>query len=676
MSKIKDLIKLIKESDCTKKQILDKVNMQESYFKRALKVARNQGNLITYDSKKKLYSIVDKNNVSIESPESFENKHSVSSNKKSKAAWEDVLVKEGISRKVHYHNIDADKFTIMLMGDEHLGSKYYDYDFHMENIEWCYEHKVPIILMGDEMECMDFDTQILTEDGWKYFWEIKNFMVATYNKDRNIIEYQKPIKKVIHNYSGNMYHFKNKKLDMFVTPNHRILCRHHKGKLQVRKAEKFNLKSSKARCWNIPCASNWKIQGYDFTDSQIKLLGWIITEGWVEKRLNSYRYYTSQSKNVNRKNYDEIINVLNNCGLDWHERFNEETKVSSFRFTDKRKEFVKFIGNNTKQIGRIILNNFSVRQLKLLYETLIKGDGTKKGEFFTISNKLKDDFLELCCKIGLVTSVTRTRLSLAPNSKKDKKLGYIWIIYSGNGKGNKGTKKMMHKSITDLELVNFNGPVWCVSVPNSFLVVKRNDCVFITGNTATKTSVGAGVFEQDDIVQEQLEKIVKIYKPMAEAGLILGNHIGNHEARVRNHSGANLSKILATMLKIPYLGVGAVNYFKVGKQSYLLYTTHGTSGARTAHTKIANTIKMANMIDVDIYAQGHLHQLSHHVQNYYNVNKKNKTIEEANKHYIITGSYLSHWGSYAHVANLEPARKGSPKINMDGIKRIIRVSLG
>jgi len=193
--------------------------------------------------------------------------------------------------------------------------------------------------------------------------------------------------------------------------------------------------------------------------------------------------------------------------------------------------------------------------------------------------------------------------------------------------------------------------------------------------TATKSSIGAGIYEQEDIVQQQLENCVKTYKPLADKGLVLGNHLGNHENRVFSHSGANLSKILSMMLKVPYLGVGAVHYFLVGKQNYTLYTTHGSSGARLPHTKIANTIKMSNMIDCDIYAQGHLHQLSHHVQNYYTINKRKKTVEESQKHYILCGSYLTHWGSYAHVSNMEPARNGSPKLKLSGLEHRIRVSI-
>jgi len=209
-------------------------------------------------------------------------------------------------------------------------------------------------------------------------------------------------------------------------------------------------------------------------------------------------------------------------------------------------------------------------------------------------------------------------------------------------------------------------------------IYEHNVPIILMGDeleTATKTSVGAGVFEQDDIVQGQLERCVELYKPLADEGLILGNHVGNHEARVYKHSGTNLSKILSTMLNIPYLGVGAAHIFRVGKNSYTMYTTHGSSGARMPHTKIANVIKMQSMIDVDIYAAGHVHQLSHHVQNFYKVDKRNKTVVEAQKHYILTGSYLNHWGGYAHVLNMEPAKIGSPKVKLGGEERSIRVSL-
>jgi len=219
------------------------------------------------------------------------------------------------------------------------------------------------------------------------------------------------------------------------------------------------------------------------------------------------------------------------------------------------------------------------------------------------------------------------------------------------------------------EYTHLKNVEWCYE--NDAPVILMGD----TLETATRDSIGAGVFEQDEIVQEQLEKAERIYRPLAEKGLILGNHIGNHEARVYNYSGANLSKILAKLLKIRYLGVGAISNIRVGDQSYTIYTTHGHSGSRLPHTKIKAVLDLANMIDVEIYAMGHLHALDHHVRNMYVFDKRSKTIKEKQKHFILTGSYLNHWGSYAHISGLEPARKGSPKIKLGGLEHRIRVSL-
>ena len=191
--------------------------------------------------------------------------------------------------------------------------------------------------------------------------------------------------------------------------------------------------------------------------------------------------------------------------------------------------------------------------------------------------------------------------------------------------------------------------------------------------TATKDSPGAGVFEQSDILNEQVEKAVEIYRPLALENLIIGNHIGNHEMRVYNHSGINVSEMLSKLLGIEYLGPGISHRIKVGKNIYTLYTTHGASLSRLPHTKIKAVLDLANMIDVNIYAMGHLHALDHHARNFYKI-VNNKLIEEQ-KHFILTGCYLSHWGSYAHVRGYEPSIKGSPKIKLSGEEKRIRISL-
>jgi hypothetical protein len=140
-------------------------------------------------------------------------------------------------------------------------------------------------------------------------------------------------------------------------------------------------------------------------------------------------------------------------------------------------------------------------------------------------------------------------------------------------------------------------------------------------------------------------------------------------------SGVDITKMMSRGMGVKFLSIGALHYFMVGDQRYTLYSTHGASGAVMPHTKIKAALRLADMVDADIYCHAHVHQLSHHVRNFYAANKRNKTVEERQKHFIVTGAYLNHWGSYGHAKAYEPMRKGSPKIKLNGQQHRIRVSL-
>ena len=208
--------------------------------------------------------------------------------------------------------------------------------------------------------------------------------------------------------------------------------------------------------------------------------------------------------------------------------------------------------------------------------------------------------------------------------------------------------------------------------------IKKKTQVILMGDQiecATRDSVGAGVYEQNEIIDKQLEHFKFLMQPLAKAGLILGMHAGNHEMRLYQSSGLDITKFMAKQLDIKYFSWGKLHYLIVGKQGYRLYTTHGASGTRLAWTKIKSVLDLSNLADAEIYAMGHLHQLSHHIRNFYAPDLRNKKVVEEQKHFLLTGSYLNHWGSYAHMKSYEPMRKGSPKIKLGGLEHSIRVSI-
>jgi len=141
-------------------------------------------------------------------------------------------------------------------------------------------------------------------------------------------------------------------------------------------------------------------------------------------------------------------------------------------------------------------------------------------------------------------------------------------------------------------------------------------------------------------------------------------------------SNMHVSKMMAQHLGVPFLGNGKFHYFKVGKERYTLYTTHGSTGARLPHTKIRGCLDLAKFGEAEIYAMGHVHSLQHLVRPYYSPNLRKRTIDTKHKHFVTTGSFLNHWGSYAHRNNYEPMPIGSPVIKFDGDKHQIRVIIG
>ena len=70
--------------------------------------------------------------------------------------------------------------------------------------------------------CFDKETEVLTENGWKFFKDLSyEDKVATLNPETNNLEYETPTNIYSYDYDGKMYFLKNDKIDILVTPNHK-----------------------------------------------------------------------------------------------------------------------------------------------------------------------------------------------------------------------------------------------------------------------------------------------------------------------------------------------------------------------------------------------------------------------------------------------------------------------
>ena len=76
--------------------------------------------------------------------------------------------------------------------------------------------------------CYDLETEILTKRGWKEYNKLNNNdKILTFNIKNKNFEYQEYIEKFDYLYNGKIYKIENKKNDICITPEHKILIKNN-----------------------------------------------------------------------------------------------------------------------------------------------------------------------------------------------------------------------------------------------------------------------------------------------------------------------------------------------------------------------------------------------------------------------------------------------------------------
>ncbi len=213
-------------------------------------------------------------------------------------------------------------------------------------------------------QCMSEDTEILTRAGWKKYNQVKEGdIIATFNVERQVIEYL-PVKRVFaKRYEGKMYNLRNRVSDQLLSPGHRIVRRiFNTNRYILEEIEK----SVKFKSWFVvPVGSDGNVKGDKGADKKVvELIAWVVAEGSIDKgRRGSGRITIYQSKKKNPKDYSRIVYLCRKLRLEYTEsmksglgqgcnalRFDAEStrKILAYFKSDKH--------NGVKFIPDMILN--------------------------------------------------------------------------------------------------------------------------------------------------------------------------------------------------------------------------------------------------------------------------------------------------------------------------------
>ncbi len=349
-------------------------------------------------------------------------------------------------------------------------------------------------------ECYDKKTEILTKDGWKLFKDLKgNEEVATLNPKTNELEYQRIQRKVKYKYDGQMVHFKNKRINLMVTPNHKIwakkITNHQKGHSHTKKFE-FEEASNllKKEHIQVKSISKWrgkekkyfrlpKIKKKKYShlsqitkismDLWLEFLGYYISEGSFCYNNGHHGVFLSQSKKS--KHFKKIEKCLNKMPYKWN--YNNK----SFRTSNKQLyHYLKQLGKAKNKFIPQEFLHLPQRQLRILFNALICGDGTirdKQYKYFTISERLVNNIQELGLKLGYSINTVK---EIRKNNPRRNTFGRF-DLYSLRING--GSKISWVKG-NQSSLKKYNGYVYCVTVPKyHILCVKREGKIIFSGNS-------------------------------------------------------------------------------------------------------------------------------------------------------------------------------------------------
>ena len=214
-----------------------------------------------------------------------------------------------------------------------------------------------------------------------------------------------------------------------------------------------------------------------------------------------------------------------------------------------------------------------------------------------------------------------------------------------------------------------------------FIKKTENCYCFLNGDmleAVTKASKG-DIYTQKITPQEQRDDVIEMLKPLI--GKILGVTQGNHEQRIYNETGVDLTADIARALNAPYrpegmlykLSFGDGNSNHIGKPYVFWgYLTHGYGGARTSAAKAVKVERTAGMIHADFYAMSHDHVVNVAPRVYLMPDNRGSIDEDgflsgvvtAKREMLIkTNAYLK-WGNYAEMGGFPPSDLTTPLIQL------------
>lgn len=317
-------------------------------------------------------------------------------------------------------------------------------------------------------DCYSDDTKVLTETGWKLFTDLNPHTdLVAQVLDDGTYEFVRPLKYVNEYYEGEMISYKDQygKIDLMVTPNHRMIYDNGSGNFQVQEAKDCNFFWKK----DIRRSALAQDKGMQLSPKQALKIAFQ-ADGSYTTSSNNIRFSFSKERKM-----DRLESILKDCKYEY----------KKYPLKDNRFEYHINVDANDfkKDFSWVNFKNVCSNWCQEFIEELSYWDATRRHEnrfkFDTTSREVIEVVELVAMSAGYGVLITE--------SKDDRKDIFSNVFTAHIMKDNKLGGGSIKKNI-----VQYKGNIVCVQVPTGRLVVKRGRGQLVCGNSGDPVHIICG----------------------------------------------------------------------------------------------------------------------------------------------------------------------------------------
>ena len=351
------------------------------------------------------------------------------------------------------------------------------------------------------VNCVDYETEILTTSGWKRYDAVQaGDEILAYSLDSHQITQDIVNSVLVYPGEHEVVEFNSPTFSSVSTMQHRWVVGESDEIPRIKLTE--NIYKNKWPDYPIlRVADNSFEANSSVSDPELKVLGWIMTDGNIGRPHYAIHLYQSTKREKNKQVYDDIISTCNIAGIQVTDACKDGYYHEIYL---KQNSFTKWVWDTfpNRVLSFEFVSTLSQRQCRLLVQAMLQGDGSGvdgsgqplPNSRVTLCCKGKENadvFQYLCFRAGYATNATRIDGSTTDypsnhvlyasmtNIPKSNSVYYdICILKISRAQIYPHHKSMKHVS----------DGVWCVSTNTGTWVARRNGKVYITGNSIVQGS--------------------------------------------------------------------------------------------------------------------------------------------------------------------------------------------